>query len=120
MSTRATIGIKQSNGTITCIYCWYDGYPKYTGHILAKYYDTPEKIETLMKGGHIGTIKPTPELCTHMSWHGDKTPNNRQAQIYQDIEHYKRRILQINFDYGYLFEDGKWKVFTYTERFSQA
>ena len=44
MSTRAYIGIKNKNGTVTAIYNHSDGYLENLGHLLWKYIKTEERV----------------------------------------------------------------------------
>lgn len=43
MSTRSTIGIRHEDGSVTKIYCHWDGYIEWNGAILQKYYNTADK-----------------------------------------------------------------------------
>ena len=53
MSTRSRIGRKNADGTITSIYCRFDGYPEGVGAMLAKHYTDPAKVDALMALGDI-------------------------------------------------------------------
>ncbi len=58
MSTRARVGILLQDGKVRSITVLQDGYPEYTGQILAKYYDTEEKVLQLVgKGDLLGLGK---------------------------------------------------------------
>lgn len=48
MSTRAYIGIKNENGTVTAIYNHSDGGLENLGHLLRKYFKTEEQVRELM------------------------------------------------------------------------
>lgn len=61
MSTRSTIGIRHEDGSVTKIYCHWDGYIEHNGGILQKYYNTAEKIEPLMALGNLSVLGPKPE-----------------------------------------------------------
>ena len=56
MATRSYIGVKKSDNTVTYIYCHWDGYPEYNGAILAKSYNSPNKINELLKLGDLSVL----------------------------------------------------------------
>ena len=53
MSTNSSIRIKRKDGTMTGIYCHWDGYIENNGVILQLAYNTPEKVEELLKLGDL-------------------------------------------------------------------
>ena len=56
MSTRSRITLKRLDGTNTSIYCHWDGYIENNGVLLQLCYDTPEKIEKLLKLGNLSSL----------------------------------------------------------------
>lgn len=58
MSTRSNIGILNGNGTVTAIYCHWDGYIEYTGKILSEHYQEIEKAKELISGGDLSSLHP--------------------------------------------------------------
>lgn len=56
MSTRSRIGIENADGTVTSIYCHWDGYPAHNGRILVEHYKTEAKINKLMKLGSLSCL----------------------------------------------------------------
>ena len=59
MGTRSTIAIQNSNGTVTGIYCHWDGYLEHNGKLLASNYTTEEKVYELMALGDLSTLGET-------------------------------------------------------------
>lgn len=57
MSTRAYIGIKNSNGTVTAIYNHSDGGLENLGHLLNKYFKTEEQVRELVDIGFISSVQ---------------------------------------------------------------
>jgi len=57
MSTRAYIGIKNENGTVTAIYNHSDGGLENLGHLLRKYFKTEEQVRELIGVGFISSIQ---------------------------------------------------------------
>ena len=56
MSTRSTISILRQNGTLSSIYCHWDGYFSYNGAILLTFYKNVEKVKELIELGDISTL----------------------------------------------------------------
>jgi hypothetical protein len=61
MSTHAAIWMRNSEGTVTGIYCHYDGYLSHVGRILQAHYNDPEKVKALISLGDISYLGNTLE-----------------------------------------------------------
>jgi len=75
MSTRSVIGIINDDNSVNSVYCHYDGYPSYTGYFLKRFFDTTEKVNSLISGGDIS------QLASKSDWENTKYPmiNNKQV-----------------------------------------
>ena len=75
MSTRSVIGILNEDGTVNSVYSHYDGYPEHNGYFLKKYFDTTEKVQSLISNGDISC------LVSNQDWNREKHPmiNNKQV-----------------------------------------
>lgn len=58
MGTRSYIGIEDSDGTISGIYCHWDGYPEGVGAILRDFYGDPDRVRKLVAGGDLSILGP--------------------------------------------------------------
>ena len=56
MATRSLIGKLNSDGTVTSIYCHWDGYPSHNGVLLQEYWDTPFKVDQLLALGDLSSL----------------------------------------------------------------
>ena len=56
MATRSAIGIKNIDGTVTGVYCHWDGYPEHNGAILSQMYTDDAKIRQLIEHGDISSL----------------------------------------------------------------
>lgn len=125
MSTRAGIGIQLEDGTIKAIYLHNDGYVSHAGAILAGYYNTDERIETLLNLGDLSSIgeflepdKKFPhtffnrQACVVYAYHRDRRDDLRPARIYKNKEDYQTTGKSDFWaDYLYLFANGEWQFF---------
>ncbi len=57
MATRSRIGIENEDGTVSSIYCHWDGYPENNGKILIDHYTDRNKINDLISLGAISSLK---------------------------------------------------------------
>jgi hypothetical protein len=58
MATRSAIGFVEYDGTVTGVYCHWDGYPEYNGKILYHHYNNTEKVLELIEHGDISSLRP--------------------------------------------------------------
>ena len=59
MATRSTIAIQNDDGTVTGIYCHWDGYLSYNGRILKENYNTEAKVRELIALGQLSVLGET-------------------------------------------------------------
>ena len=59
MSTNSYIGILNENGTVSYIYCHWDGHPSSNGRILLNSYNTPEAARALISLGDLSSLGET-------------------------------------------------------------
>ena len=85
MSTRSVIGIlNPKDGTVTCIYSHYDGYPEHNGYFLKKYFDTTEKVQNLISNGDISS------LVSNQNWQREKHPMINNKQVLKTLYYVER------------------------------
>ena len=73
MATRSRIAIENEDGTVTSIYCHFDGYPEYAGSVLQEHYTDPEKVKKLIALGDISTLYPEVDIPEGVN-HSFETP----------------------------------------------
>lgn len=120
MATRSRIGIENSDGTVTSVYCHFDGYYSGVGRTLFYRYKDREKVQALIDLGDLSyvmeEVAPAPGQShsfgngakgVTMAYHRDRgeefnqdKSRSREAFFKGDIE-----------EYGYLFtQEGEWMV----------
>lgn len=57
MGTRSRIGIENEDGTVSSIYCHWNGYPSNNGKILVEHYTDREKVKELIALGDISSLR---------------------------------------------------------------
>lgn len=107
MATRSRIAIEHQDGTVTSIYCHFDGYIEGNGKTLQNHYTNRNKVELLIALGDIPVLSSSPE--TTIAYHRDRGEDFNQTQ-HTDVEDFFSGDIE---EYGYLFtKDNKWLVST--------
>ena len=105
MSTRSRIAIENQDGTVTSIYCHFDGYLSGVGILLKEYYTTQPKVQALIELGDISALDMTPTSTT--AYHRDRGEDFNQTTD-KDVESFFNENYQ---KYSYLFtKDNRWLV----------
>ena len=108
MSTRSRIAIENQDGTVTSIYCHFDGYLSGVGKLLKEYYTTQPKVQALIELGDISALDMTPTSTE--AYHRDRGENLYKSTD-KDVETFFNGSIE---QYGYLFtKDNRWLVSTY-------
>jgi len=119
MGTRSGIIRKLSKGTYEGVYCHWDGYPSNNGKILLEHWSDDDKLAEMMNIGSLSSLGPEiggkvnfdehhPEQCTFHTRDRGETESYRKKKVgtLQDvIDHIS------DFEYLYLWENKKWKVY---------
>jgi hypothetical protein len=107
MSTRSKIGIENNNGTVSAIYCHWDGYIEHNGRILKSSYLDREKVQQLMELGDISALDNDLDLV--IAYHRDLGKEYYPPIEYRNIDSFSK---QFGFEYGYVFtKNGEWLTF---------
>ena len=110
MSTRSLIGIKNEDGSITNVYCHFDGYLDGVGITLVNYYDTEEKVYELLEHGDMSSLGEDIKSCKFYKDNGEddvdaKTIPSSVPDV-EDVYYVSGQNYWA--DYVYLFKNGKW------------
>ena len=117
MATRSTIAIENLDGTVSQVYCHYDGYIDHNGVILQTKYNDRGLVENLIKGGDISvlgsSVSPTPlsfdeptAYTKYYSYRGEDCP----ARVYGSFDDYEMNHQYEEYEYIFT-KDNVWSVF---------
>ena len=110
MSTRSRIAIEKQDGTVTSIYCHFDGYISGNGETLQTNYSNREKVEQLIALGDISSLKS--DIDETVAYHRDRGEDLNQKQ-HTNVEDFYNEAFEMGEEYGYLFtKDNKWLAST--------
>jgi len=109
MATRSTIAIERADGTVSQVYCHWDGYLTHNGEILLEYWSDPAKLEQLIGLGNLSTLgteigrkhdfedSSDLECCTFYG--RDRGETGQEARTFADWQDYVNNRQQEEFDY---------------------
>ena len=130
MATRSNIGIVNDNGSVTGIYCHWDGYPENNGKILLKHYTDSEKIKQLMYLGDLSSLnekldtdlphsfkKPVEGVC--VAYGRDRGETGVESRVFKNISDFQKFADRTGADYQYLFNNGKWQYRNYDSTWNE-
>lgn len=130
MGTRSTIAILREDGSVSKIYCHWDGYLEHNGQKLLTHYNTAEKVEELIALGDLSSLGNTigykhpfspdynkpgdvdkwnlmyREMCT--AYGRDRGEKGTEARGWTSLQAYEDEA-QFE-EYNYVFMHGEWAV----------
>ena len=121
MATRSNIGIVNDNGSVTGIYCHWDGYPENNGKLLLKHYNTTGIVYELMDLGSLSYLakniysdkkahsfrNPVDGVC--VAYGRDRGETGVESRTFDNISEFEEFAGNSAADYQYLFNNGKWQ-----------
>lgn len=117
MSTRSFIGIQHLDGTVTGVYCHFDGYLDGVGQTLTESYTTPQQVLDLVALGSLSTLGR--DTSTTVAYHRDR------GEELDVIDYPKADVIRFNdggYEFIYLFRpagDGTY-AWHYADRASEG
>lgn len=107
MATRSKIAIENQDGTVTSIYCHWDGHVETNGKILFENYHLT-KTEQLIALGDISSLDKSIEDT--VAYHRDRGEDLNQT-TYEDVEQLYTQGFNNGIEYIYcLTKSGQWLV----------
>jgi hypothetical protein len=127
MATRSTIAVEHQDGTVTQVYCHWDGYLDHNGKLLQKHYNNAELAKKLVSLGSISLLNERidpvgqhsfekPEKGTTIFYARDRNEKLR-VNSFQSIDELVRKGQQEEYNYLYSVATGTWYVSTDNEPF---
>lgn len=104
MATRSTIAVQHADGTVSQIYCHFDGYLAGNGTTLQQHYNSLELAEALVAGGDMSALATTIAGTEYYTQSGEELNICKFATI---LDYARRRQDE---EYNYLFLNGQWFV----------
>jgi len=130
MATRSNIGIVNDDGSVTGIYCHWDGYPEHNGKLLLKHYTDSERINGLMSLGSLSILaenlystdihtfnNPQEGVC--VAFGRDRGEKNADSNSFTNISEFEKFMDRTTADYQYLFNNGKWQYRNYDSTWNE-
>jgi len=117
MATRSRIGILNEDGSITSIYCHWDGYPAHNGRILKEHYGTETSVREMLSLGDLSSLRPNlhpkgkhtftdPEDGCCVFYGRDRGESDCDASESIDLQEFM--FISEPCDYVYVFDANEW------------
>jgi len=106
MGTRSTIALANQDGTISEIYCHWDGYLENNGKILMESYGDVSRILELISHGNMSELDSDIDSCVFYG--RDRGETEVSATSYSNFDDYLKNHNSQEFDY--LYRDNQWLV----------
>ena len=97
MGTRSTIAIEFADGTVSQVYCHWDGYLAHNGKILAAHYMDPFKVRALVDLGGFSSLEDTVEATALQAY--TQRGEDLDVARYQNADEYFDCGSQEEYDY---------------------
>ena len=109
MATRSRIAIENQDGSVTSIYCHWDGQIYSNGKILNENYTTKDKVEELIALGNLSSLDETIERT--VAYHRDNGEYHLIQISFINVEELFEDGFSMGVEYIYCFtKDGIWLV----------
>lgn len=109
MSTHASIGVQQQDGSVKGVFVHWDGGLEYTGEKLKNFYSDEDIANELVSKGDMSFLGRTFDTC---DFKGDQG-SGIQVCDYRTVRDWMENEQQ---EYNYLFTDNEWNLVSRTKR----
>jgi hypothetical protein len=97
MGTRSTIALEFADGSVSQVYCHWDGYLSNNGEILYMHYMDPFKVKELLELGDFSSLRDTVEETADTAY--SQRGEDCGARRYMNVDEYFADCQQEEYDY---------------------
>ena len=105
MSTRSAIGFVEFDGSVTAIYCHWDGYLESVGQALVKYYNDIYKVLDLIEMGDASSIDATLDTCVFYKRDRNEKITDRD---FPNVAEFIGEMSTLGCEFFYLYDGFEW------------
>ena len=122
MATRSFIGKLNVDGSVSGVYCHWDGYPENNGKILQEHYLASDKVDELLALGSLSSLGPeigekhdfndiNEKFCK--AYHRDRGDDLESNTVYSSVNEMVKNVHHdMGAEFAYVFMNGDWKTYT--------
>jgi hypothetical protein len=108
MSTRSYISRLNADGTVTGVYCHFDGYPEGVGEVLHNNYTTPDQVRALLELGDLSSLGDT--IDETIAYHRDRGEALQEPCVFGSIQEMTNKARDVmGAEWAYVHDDNGWK-----------
>lgn len=97
MGTRSTIALEFADGSVSQVYCHWDGYLEHNGELLKEHYSNPFTLRDLIDLGDFSSLRETVEETSEGAY--SQRGEDCQARRYMNVSEYLVECQQEEYDY---------------------
>ena len=97
MATRSTIAIEFADGSVSQVYCHWDGYLDNNGEMLNKYYKDPFVVRDLVDLGDFSSLQVTVDETAQGAY--TQRGEDKEVRRYMNVDEYFADCQQEEYDY---------------------
>jgi hypothetical protein len=133
MATRSTIAVIHQDGSVSQVYCHWDGYLEHNGKLLIENYQSQELAEALVAPGDLSSLSNTVGEAHPFGYHGttmsqdeyysrygrmntyygrDRGETSVEVKRFADVYEYLKKFQRE--EYNYLFNGTSWGYQAYS------
>jgi hypothetical protein len=105
MGTRSAIGFVEFDGSVTAIYCHWDGYLEGVGQTLVKHYNDTYKVLDLIEMGDASSIDAT--LDASVFYKRDRNEKNKDRD-FPNVAEFIGEMATLGSEFFYLYDGVEW------------
>lgn len=124
MSTHSSIAVLHKDGSVSEVYCHFDGYPEGVGKFLKTHYNTQELADALVALGDMSYLAEKilpigihsydkPESGVTVFYGRDRGEDNTKPRLFKDLSDYRKNFKRQ--DFNYLFRNNEWECVGYNK-----
>ena len=107
MATRSYIAIQNSDGSITGIYCHYDGYPEGVGATLTNHYNNTDLVNELLELGSLSSLGTNLEET--VAYHRDRGEDKEDNITFENYAALLANAWNdMGVEYAYVWDGNAW------------
>lgn len=115
MATRSTIAVQHANGSVSQVYCHWDGYLEHNGRILQESFNSYERAEALVALGSISSLEN--DIESTVFYGRDRNEDDTEPQVFANWSKFEKEMQHEEYDY--VFRNGKWFVMQYEREWEE-
>lgn len=117
MSTRSSIAVVHADGSVSAVYCHFDGYTEGVGAALLAHHNSQSAAEALVALGDLSCVQRCGNVEAYSRDRGEPFEDVKPKR-FASVADYRQNVRKQIADngYQYMFHDGAWWTWGYDDK----